>query len=167
MTHENLHATIAALQSSWLKNEKIWKPDFYQNQKRVWGTCVTFASYSQHHMISVHNCTRPLTPSGLAFLIEGIETLDEFRFGIYANKKYLLGFYATAKSTRPLDGSTDHWFMIARSPEKAFAKILRGKRFLSDEEQSLLPYLESRENTFALARANDSRGYGIYPRRRA
>jgi hypothetical protein len=97
-------------------------------------------------MISVHNCSIVLAPSTLAYLIKGIESIDELRFGIYANKKGIPGFYAAAKSAHTLDGSNDHWIMIARTPERDFAQILRGKRALSEEEEDLLTYLESADN---------------------
>jgi hypothetical protein len=98
----------------------------------------------------VHNCSRVFTPSELAYLIKGIESIDEPRFGIYANQKNVPGFYATARSTRELDGSVDHWFMIARSPERNFAQIMRRKSFMSEEEEAVLSYLESMENRLRL-----------------
>jgi hypothetical protein len=141
--NENLLATVNALRSSRLKRPGAWEPSPYRNRRLVWGTCVSFWNADQYHMISVHNCSSVLTPSILAFLIEGIESIDELRFGVYANQKNIPGFYATARSTRALDGSLDHWFMIARSPERNFAQIMRGKTFMSEDEQDVLSYLES------------------------
>ncbi len=156
-THENLLATVEALGARWLEQPGVWDPRHYQNRREVWGLYVGFWHAYQHHMISVHNCSRVLTPSELAYLVEGIEFIDEFRFGGYATKKEVLGFYATAQSTRELDGSKNHWFMIARSPERnfsqiarsaerSFSRILRAKSLLSEEEQDVLTYLETAAN---------------------
>jgi len=136
----------------------LWQPTHYQNRRGIWGTCVRFWNAYVHHMISVHNCSSVLAPSTLAYLIKGIESIDELRFGIYANKKDVPGFYATAKSAHMLDGSKDHWFMIVRTPEKNFAEILRDKSTLSEEEQDLLPYLESADNTTSRLKTDQSPG---------
>ena len=123
-----------------------WQPMPYMNRRGVWGMHVGFWHAYQYHAISVHNCPHIISASKLAHLISGIESIDDCRFGIFANKKDILGFYATAKSTYSFEGSCDHWFMISRSPEKYFARILQLKTSLSEEEQDLLCYLESREN---------------------
>jgi hypothetical protein len=93
-------------------------------------------------MISIHNLNSFLGPRQVANLIEGIESIDEFRWGIYANGKNIPGFYASAQSTRAVDGTRDHWYMVARSPEKNFARLLSLKRNPSDEERDIISYLE-------------------------
>lgn len=148
-THENLLATVNALELAKLSRPDAWQTMPYKNRHGIWGTFVRFWNGGLYHMISVHNCSSLLTPSKLAYLIKGIESIDEFRFGIYANRKDVPGFYATAKSTHMLDGSVDHWFMIARSPEKNYVQILQNKRFLSEEEKDLIPYLESARCTMS------------------
>jgi hypothetical protein len=144
--NENLIATVNALASPRLERMSTWDPFPYVNRRGVWGRCVRFWNAYQHHMISVHNCSRAFTPSELAYLIEGIESIDGLRLGIYANRKDVPGFYATARSTRALDGLFDHWFMIARSPERDFAQIMRKKTSMSEEERAVLSYLESTED---------------------
>jgi|ERR1700722_2302241 len=158
--NENLIATAEALGSPRLERTGTWDPNPYMNKRGVWGICVRFWNAYQHHMISVHNCSRMLSPPELACLIEGIESIDESRFGVYANRKNVLGFYATARSTRALDGSIDHWFMISRSPERNFAQIMRRKTSMSEEEQSVLSYLESAENLLHLRSAGIA-GYNL------
>jgi hypothetical protein len=158
--NENLIATAEALRSPRLERTGAWDPYPYVNSRGVWGRCVRFWNAYQHHMISVHNCSRVFTPSELAYAIKGIETIDDPHFGIYANQKNVPGFYATARSTRALDGSVDHWFMIARSSERNFAQIMRRKIFISEEEQSVLSYLESTENQFHLPTAGTT-GYNL------
>jgi hypothetical protein len=145
--NENLIATAEALGSPRLERMGAWDPQPYRNRRKIWGICVRFWNAGQHHMISVHNCSRVLTPSELVYLIKGIESIDEPRFGIYSNRKNVLGFYASARSTRAFDGSVDHWFMIARSTERNFAQIMRRKTSMSEEEQSVISYLESTENS--------------------
>ena len=145
-THPNLFATVVALEWAEQARPELWRPMPYQNRRGIRGTSVRFWNAPVHHMISVHNCSSLLTPSIVAYLVKGIESIDELRFGIYANKKDIPGFYAAAKSAHTLDGSNDHWIMIARTPERDFAQILRGKRALSEEEEDLLTYLESADN---------------------
>jgi len=143
VTNENLLATVDALASPRLERPGAWDPRPYPNRRGVWGQYVRFWDAYQYHMISVHNCSCVLTPSKLAYIIEGIESIDDSRFGVYANEKGVPGFYATAKSTRALDESTNHWFMIARSPERNFSRILRAKSRLSEEGQDVLSYFET------------------------
>jgi hypothetical protein len=107
---------------------------------------VGFWHACHYHTISVNDCQSALNASELAYLIRGIQEIDEFRYGIYANGKNVPGFYATAQSTRTFDGSQDHWYMIGYSPERNFAQVLRQKRCLTAEEEDLLAYLESRAN---------------------
>lgn len=145
-THPNLLATVAALEWAARQRQEFWQPISYTNRHGVRGMCARFWHGPVYHMVSVHNCATTLKPLDLAYLVSGIELIDESRFGIYANKNDTPGFYATAKSTRLLDWSNDHWFMISRTPEMNFAEILENKRTLSEEEQDLLPYLENAGN---------------------
>ena len=108
----NLIATAEALNLAPLTK---WHPNFYPNRRGVWGMWVQFWQAGIYHMISIHNCSTILRPREIAELIEGIESIDEFRWGIYMNGKNVPGFYASARSGRLLSGSTDHWYMIARA----------------------------------------------------
>jgi hypothetical protein len=93
-------------------------------------------------MISIHNCETVPSPSELSELLRGIESIDECHWGVYVNSKDVPGFYASARSLLELNGSTNHWYMIARSPERHFARLLKQKRNLSEDEQDIISYLE-------------------------
>jgi hypothetical protein len=140
MAHENLKATVEALQS--LSERVTWQPMPYVNRKGVWGMKFNFWSSGSYHFISVHNCERHFSPAGLAVYIDMIESLQEERWGFYGNRSAVLGFYATAKSSKPFDGSSDHWFMVARSNERNFLRLLRQKQRLTEEEVDLIEYFD-------------------------
>lgn len=142
-THQNLLVTINALESLESGNASAWQPSYYRNRRGVRSMYVGFWNGRRYHTISVHNCQRTLPASELAYLIGGIELIDERRYGIYADTKNIPGFYATARSTRTFDASLNHWYMIGHSCALDFAEILGQKKSLSVEEEDLLKYLES------------------------
>jgi hypothetical protein len=135
----NLIATTEALKL--IAREK-WHQDSYRNRRGVWGIWAHFWQAGIHHMISIHSCSRLLPPREIAGLIEGIEVIDESHWGVYLNGKDIPGFYASARSHHLLEGSTDHWYMISRSPERNFRRLLRMKKNLKEEEADLVSYLD-------------------------
>jgi hypothetical protein len=137
--HENLIATAEALK---LVNPRNWTPEPYQNRRGIWGIWVVFWNAYQFHMISVHNCPVVLRPKDALELIEGVEVIDDAHWGIYLNQKGMPGFYACARSTRVFNGSTDHWIMIGRSPERKFLWLLNQKRYWSQDEVDLIRYMD-------------------------
>ena len=140
MAHANLIATVQALRS--VGESARWQPTPYVNRKGVWGMKFNFWSSGSYHFISVHNCERYFSPTELAIYLDMIEFLQEERWGIYGNRSAVLGLYATAKSAKPFDGSLDHWFMIARSNERNFLRLLRQKQRLTEEELDLIEYFD-------------------------
>jgi hypothetical protein len=136
---DNLIATVEALKS--IRQQK-WLPEPYPNRRGVWGASVVFWNAGQWHMISVHNCETVIYPSDVIKLIEGINSIDDARWGFYTNQDGVPGFYASARSSAIFNRSADHWVMIARSPERSLAKMLRQKRTLSEDEVDLILYLE-------------------------
>jgi hypothetical protein len=141
MANENLLATIEAVKNS---NYLRWKRTPYQNRQDVWGWHFSFWYAYSYHLISIHNCPTWPSQRSIADAIEGIEAILETKWGVYANKKIVPGFYATARSTRPIDGCIDHWFMIGRSAEKNFRSLLLCKSSLEPEEEDILQYLANK-----------------------
>jgi hypothetical protein len=135
----NLIATSDALK---LVSCEKWHQDFYPNRHSIWGMWAQFWQAGIYHMISIHNCSTALHPRQVAALIEGIESIDEARWGAYGNSNGVPGFYASARSSLSLEGSTNHWYMISRSPERNFRRMLRMKRNLKEEEADLVSYLD-------------------------
>ncbi len=149
MAHENLLATIEAIRNS---NPDRWNKTPYQNERELWGWHFAFPYYGSWHFVSIHNLPAALPrPELIANAIEGIDVILDEKWGIYGNKKGILGYYATARSTRALDGSDNHWFMIGRSFRKNIESaqtevrsLLLQKSFLKPEETDILQYLSRR-----------------------
>ncbi|MGA2251794.1 hypothetical protein [Terracidiphilus sp.] len=137
--HENLLATHEALKSVRLTK---WEPAHYRNRYEVWGVYLSFWNAGVWHMISVHNCDTTVQPNDVMKLIAGIDVIDDDHWGIYANGKDVPGFYASARSICMFNGTTNHWIMIARSPERNFGRLLKQKRHKTAEEIDLISYLE-------------------------
>jgi hypothetical protein len=135
----NLIATKVALEAV---SARRWDPMPYQNRRGVWGRYVCFWDAGQWHMISVHNFEAPINPSDVIKLIEGINSIEDARWGFYTSRDGVPGFYASARSSAIFNGSAGHWVMIARSPERNLARMLRQKRTLSEDEVDLILYLE-------------------------
>jgi hypothetical protein len=135
----NLIATKVALEAV---SATKWEPVPYANRKGIWGCYVCFWNAGQWHMISVHNCEAVIYPTDVIRLIEGINSIEDGHCGFYTNRDGVPGFYASARSSSIFDGSAGHWIMIARSPERNFATVLRQKRTLSEDEADLILYLE-------------------------
>lgn len=142
-THENLLATAEALKSA---REEAWQPRPYPNKNRVWGVSFRFWSGGHYHFISVHNCDRYPSFLELAHAVEGIETLDDERWGIYENSKRVPGFYATAKSTRTFDQIRNRWYMISRSDQRNFIELLHRRCAESEYDHELEDYLNRDTN---------------------
>ena len=110
-----LDMTIVALQSG--NAYPLIPPSFYLNKHRVKGVYACFEMFGGYLILSVSNCWKPLGPDGevasiLANLICGIKTVDQSKAGIYYNRQFVSGIYLTARSTVPLHGTCDHWFML-------------------------------------------------------
>ena len=112
--HPCVVATYEALISLPLDR---WSPETYKNRRGDSGLWVKFWSIGQWHTLSVSRLSGFWDPRQIARSIEGIETIDRPKRGFYANRSGVLGFYATAQSSYTPDGSTSHWYMIARSHE--------------------------------------------------
>ena len=138
-THENLLATVEALRSV---REAVWQPLPYENRKGDWGMYFGFWFGEIFHGLSVHSYYESASPRKLAHLVEGIERIDEEKWGIYANRKDVPGFYATGQSER-LPG---HWFMIGRSKAGDYSWLLRQKSRLTEDEAGVLEYFDRRRS---------------------
>jgi len=112
--HKNLQITKDALE---LIRPEDLALRHYCNGCGTPGVTVQFWHAGQYHTIAIHNFRSRPEPAHLAEAIGGIRVIDERKMGTYVSRKYTPGFYATARSTYPLNGSTDHWYIIARSHE--------------------------------------------------
>lgn len=138
MTHPDLRATTAAIHNTSFDR---WSRTPYSNRFDVWGWHFEFWHALQYHSISIHNWPGRPTKGLIAFAIDGIEVISKDKCGYYQNGKGIPGFYATARSTRAIDGSLDHWYMIGRSAERGVHSLLSRKLKLEQEEIDLLDYV--------------------------
>lgn len=110
-----LESAIEALRSPDIYT--VIPQTFYLNKQGVKGLYACFEKSGDYLTLSIHNCWQLLKPedeaaSMLANLIEGIKTVDQSKAGLYYNRHLIRGCYLTARSSVPVHGTCDHWFMI-------------------------------------------------------
>jgi hypothetical protein len=136
---ENLIATIEALNSQYTKEITKFP---YQNRRGIWGICFVLWHAHHYHMLSVSNCHRAEpTLADLARSLKGVIHMDETLCGFYDNKKGSLGYYATVQSSYSFDG-TDHWYMLARSNDRATLYRMRDSPDIAQDMRDMIDYLE-------------------------
>jgi len=136
--NDNLLCTVEALNCT---STKMIKADYYRNSHGVWGYYFLLWRAEHYHFISISKCENKIpTLAEVAYAIQGIDTIRDGKWGFYENKKGVLGFYASAESTRSFDNA-DHWYMMGRSNDRQTLGRMAKERQVPEEVRDLLDHI--------------------------